>query len=361
MIAQLSVARHGDLLIVPVSIRGEQYPFILDTGSMANAIHASLADRLSPLKRSSRRYPEGSPSLYELPAATISGTELSVTGDAAQFDLDQVSRMSGHQIQGILGMGFLDGRIIDFDFDAGTVTFLKSVDRQKSAGIPVRRDSVRRPTISIELDSETRRDFIIDTGMLAPGIGEVTPSLFRALQDNGRLVLTGPPPRVTTVAGQVVSKKGRLDVFRLADFEHHGLRLTSGPVNALGLRYLSRFHMTLDLVNDQVYFRPGKRFDASPVYDASGMIVTRAGGKTVVEKIHPDGPAAAADIRVGDVITLIDKNPVDDESLFELRQFLSRPTRIVTISIARANQELERRLELRHWQTNSRLPSLDRD
>ena len=146
------------------------------------------------------------------------------------------------------------------------------------------------------------------------------------------------------------TRRGEIDVFKLGEFEHQNLRITSGQINAIGLRYLSRFKVTLDLIQDRAYFEPGQRFFASPAYDASGMIVSRLEGKTLVEKVHSDGPAAAVGLHVGDVITHVNGHAVDEHSLFTLRQALSHADKTLTLSITRTGEELQFKLPLKNWQ-----------
>ena len=129
--------------------------------------------------------------MYEFPKATLTGTELTIKGDSARFDLEQMGRMSGYDIQGILGMDFLDGRLVEIDFDAGSVTFLKSLPQMKSKSVMLGRDEFRRPTVKIEIHPDTLTPFIIDTGMSAPGIGEMTTQLFETLLTEDRIKLVG--------------------------------------------------------------------------------------------------------------------------------------------------------------------------
>ena len=350
VIAKFPVARQGDLLVIPVAIGESEYPFMLDTGAFATVLSASLAEKLGPLKRSTRSYPKGVPPMYQLPDATLAGTNLSVAGDVAKIDLEPLRHMSGYDIQGMLGMNFLKGHVIEFDFDAGSVTFLESAPKNNAKAFPLDRDVLGRRTVRIEVVPGKSSSFLIDTGMASPGIGEMTSSLFDELLDAERLNVLGPLAKTLTVGGVVSNRKAQLDVFKVGDFEHRNMRVSDGTLNGLGLFYLARYKVTLDFVNDQAFFEPGKRFSAPPEFDASGMIISRFKGKTLVDRVHPDGPAYAAEVRTGDVLTHLNGHPVNDYSLFVIRQALAQPERTLKLSFERSGEKHEYQMTLRNWQ-----------
>ncbi len=350
VIAKFAVAREGDLMLIPVVIGESEYQFLLDTGSVANVLSTSLVEKLGPLKRSARPSPKGFPPMYEMPEATLAGTNLSVTGDAAKVDLTPLCRASGHDIQGMLGMTFLKDHVIELDFDAGSVAFLNAAPKTDAKTFPLDRDPFGRGTVRLEVLPKKSIPFLIDTGMASPGVGEMTAALFDELLEAERLKVMSPKIKSLTVGGVVSNRKGQLDVFRLGEFEHRNLRVSDGTVNGLGLFYLARYKVTLDFVGDQVYFERGKHFSAPSLFDASGMILSRSDGKTFVDRVQPDEPAFVAGIREDDVLTHFNGERANGLSLFTIRQSLSRIDETVRLSFERSGESRECQLLLKNWQ-----------
>lgn len=350
VIAKFAVARQGDLLRIPVEIGGSEYEFLLDTGAMANVLDKSLAEKLGPLKRSRRSYPQGVPPLYQLPVAKLGGTDIAVTGDTALVDLAELRRMSGYDIQGLLGINFLQTFVLELDFDNGSVSFLEAAPQRKAKPFHLSRDPHDRRMLLIDILPDRSVPFLVDTGMASPGVGELTSAVFDELLEANRLTLLGPEAKTLTLAGVVSNRKAQVDVFKLAGFEHRNLRVSAGTLNGLGLRFLSRYKVTLDFVNDQAWFEPGQRFSAPAMFDSSGMIFSRTDGQTIVERVHPDGPAFAAGIKAGDVLTHLNGHPLSEHTLFTIRQVLCRPERTLKFTLERSGESHVCELTLKNWQ-----------
>lgn len=350
VIAEFRVSRSGDFLLIPVVIGNNEHLFMLDTGAVTTVLCTSLTETLPPLKRRTQLSKERLGQRYEMPDAILAATSMRVTGDVAQFDLSELRRMSGYDITGLLGMSFLDGHIMELDFDAGLVSFLAVPPKVDNHAFPIERDELNRPTIRVNFATGQSVPFVIDTGMSTLGVGEMNSSLFGGLLGDKEIVLVGPKAKTLTVSGVVTNRKGQVNTFKMGDFEHQYLRVNEGVFNGIGLDYLSRYKVTLDFVNDQAFFTPGHRFSEASEFDASGMILSRNAGETVVERVHPDGPAFAADIRPGDVVMQFNGRQVTDQSLFSLRKAFSRPDRTVALTLERSGQSRVCEFTLKNWQ-----------
>ncbi len=349
-IARFAVAKRGDVLLVPVAIREIEYAFLLDTGAMTNVLDQSLVEEIGPLSRSRRSYPKGVPQTYVFPDAKLSGTNIQVQGDTVSVNLADMRRVSGYDIRGVLGINFLQKFVIELDFDAGSVTLFEQTPALHRMPVAIERDPFNRPIVMIEVAPDDRVPFLIDTGMASPGIGEVAASTFEGLQKAARLRPLETDGKILTISGVVSNRRAQLDVFRFGDYEHHNLRLNAGTLNALGLRYLSRYKVTLDLPRHQAWFEPGKRYSNPSVFDASGLVVSRQSGKTTIDWLHPDGPAHEAGIKSGDVLTHINGQEVGAHSLFTIRQALCESGRKLGITVERSGASHDFVLALRNWQ-----------
>jgi hypothetical protein len=120
---------------------------------------------------------------------------------------------------------------------------------------------------------------------------------------------------------------------RVADFEHDDLLIREGPANALGLNYLSRFIVTFDFPNDQVYLEKGARFEVPTQVASSGLHVVRTGGDTVIDQIDQDRPVASVRMRVGDRLLEIDGREARGLSLFEINEMLTVESKTIRLVI----------------------------
>lgn len=73
----------------------------------------------------------------------------------------------------------------------------------------------------------------------------------------------------------------------------------------VGIGLLKQFHVDLDLGHDRIYLAP--RADAPPFdHDRAGARFELSGTALKVKFVSPQGPAAAAGLKVGDQVTTID-------------------------------------------------------
>jgi membrane-associated protease RseP (regulator of RpoE activity) len=78
----------------------------------------------------------------------------------------------------------------------------------------------------------------------------------------------------------------------------------------VGIGLLKQFHVDLDLGRDRIYLAP--RGDAPPFeHDRAGLRLERTANALKVVFVSPQGPAAAAGLKVGDQITAVDGRKVD--------------------------------------------------
>jgi len=132
-----SAPRHQ--IVVQVTLDG-QGPFnmLLDTGTDPAAIDAELARRLRAPVDSTLHQGEGAGSgpieafEWDMVRVRLGAIEAD-TVPAAALDLSQIGHKLGTPIHGVLGFGFLEGRIVQIDYPRHRVRFLRrwpSVSRQ---------------------------------------------------------------------------------------------------------------------------------------------------------------------------------------------------------------------------------------
>jgi hypothetical protein len=353
IVAEIAVARQGDLLLVPVTIGGRKVKFVLDTGAVATVLDSSVAKQIGPLTPSQKNYSADFPEMFQLPESTIDGSDLHLTGDAACFDLSDLRTASGHDVGGLIGMNFLKRHVLQIDFDRGWLRFLKPDTVDLPMGTLMSRDRFNRPMLGVELIAGQTTSMLIDTGMAAPGVGEVNQAIFNELLVDRRVTIKGPAARTATVAGESIGRKGKLDRFQFSRFEHEQLGIREGTVNAVGLNFLSRYAITMDFPNDMLYLEKSNRFPAKTAFDRSGLVVLRLDGKTKVDKVHHDGPAFASGIQEGDEILRVAGERADVYTMLQLRRLLAKEDQRVHLVVRHGGEVREIDLLLEDWQHES--------
>jgi C-terminal processing protease CtpA/Prc len=117
--------------------------------------------------------------------------------------------------------------------------------------------------------------------------------------------------------------------------------------NRLGLRYLSRFNLTIDFPNKLLYVNEGKSFDKRDETDLSGLHLVRKSGQTVADFIDADSAAERSGLKNGDIVLTIDDLDAVKASLFDLRHVLCQENRTVHVTTERDGERHESTLELR--------------
>jgi hypothetical protein len=307
ILEQFDVHEDGDALLVPITIKGQTFSFLLDTGSSSTIFDMTLRGLLG--KRAvvaSLISPNGvtTSETFEPPAAKLGRIDLELPGPVPARDLKMYRSISGHPIYGILGLDFLRRHIIQIDFDNKKLAILDSATTAISS-LPIRYDENRLPRVNISLQGWGEEAFVIDTGMVGPGSGAARIEMIQKL---ARRKLAAPVTHLLTQSELGVQALEDWHVARtsLGNFCHEKLIYTGAKECILGLTYWTRYRVTLDFPNERLYLEPGRRFAFPDSKDLSGMHLLRLEGKTIVASLDEDCAAIKTGIQLGDEIACID-------------------------------------------------------
>ena len=112
---------------------------------------------------------------------------------------------------------------------------------------------------------------------------------------------------------------------------------------------LKRFAVTLDYDNSVMYLKPVKgRVEDLDTFDESGMWINSADGGFEVVSVSSDGPAQAAGLQKGDVITAVNERPVSGLPLYAFRERLRNesPGTVLKLTIRRGAATVTAKLKL---------------
>jgi hypothetical protein len=339
----------GDCLIVPVTIKGKNYPFIVDTGATGTVYDISLRPLMGARSKSQSVDTADTTLLLETrmpPEGSVGKLPLPREQPAPVCDMTLMRTVVGEDVRGVLGMDFLGRYVVRIDFDASTLTFQKRVHLHTGTALPLHIDK-DEGTVYIDaqvFDSGPPVRFLVDTGY-SGGEGDIEAGLFDTL---GRLGKLDP---VEDQLGTTPSHShrclfGRLDCLSCGPFALRRALISSGKLSVLGLGFWSRFHVTFDFPGACVYLRKGNGFARPQSINCSGLHIHRPGHATAVAAVDMESAAARAGIKSGDILIAINGLPAERTRLFTLRQHFCQAGKCLSMTLNRGGKELKMLLPL---------------
>jgi hypothetical protein len=337
----------GGEIIVPLTLKGKSYPFLLDTGSTMSIFDDSL---LTPDTRTEAVTPGGRTglSLAPAPAAFVGRLPFPRNSRVGVHSLFREEREKhGLKIWGFLGMDFLADYAVRIDFDQGWVAFLRP-------GRPVRGHRLpltwlrSTPHVQARVFRGEPIWFLIDTGKLGAGSGILDSVSCRTAQHQGKLKSAGQVAS-TTAAGTRTRSIGWLNSLKIGPFEHTRLNFMEGMEgcgSSLGLDFWSRYQVTFDFPTKCVYLRKSSRHSAADRIDGSGLRILLNKGRAFVVDVADRSPAAKAGIRKGDEVVSIAGRKAAGANMTVLRRLLYGEGRTVRLVLQRGEKKREVPLRL---------------
>lgn len=323
VIEEFEVLRNGEPMLLPVTIRGRRYSFVLDTGCVFCAVDSTLR----PLLRASAvRHPVDRQRLLDfrnLDDAYLGATRVPVQSDAMCLDLPApVAGLSGQRIHGILGMTFLQRHVVKIDFTAGRIAFMKSVPASERWDFTIKytpsTDEATRPVWELDIGAGRRLPFLIDTGMATHHAIDLESKVFEELVEQNRIshLYVGSS---RSIFGLEPGRRGTMDSLGPTFWKKTPVLVGEGEQNLLGLGFLRGLVMVFDFPKKEIYVRI-----LQSDIDISGAEVVRNGRETIVQRVAFDSQAWWWGLREGDRLLSIDGENCGAIGLLELQKRLSQ-------------------------------------
>jgi hypothetical protein len=338
----------GSPVVLPVCVAGDVRWFVLDSGTSVHMFDVSLRQHLgTPLGTASGQVGGVSGIEFEkirIPPMRVGRIRLSPEPNdlAVSFDFAPVRQVLDHDVRGLLGTPFFRGRLVEIDYDQGVVRVAKRdmVDRIQGTLLNLRMDNFGVPWVDGLRVANRVESFAVDTG--SNGQISLHKWLFEALAREDQLEIDPISSRMETLAGCQSTRCGWLSEFSCAGFSHRDLLVEEGSSNSLGLAYLSRFVVIIDLSGNRMYLRAGNQFDRQDRIDRSGMVVEKVEGVLKVREVEEEGPAFAAGIRVGDKVLAIDGKACEHMGRNDFHGYLrDAEGRMLTVTVIRQNESIK--------------------
>ncbi len=335
VLAEFQVAKHGDVLLVPVSLGEETLTFMVSTNTYFSVVDSEFEQLWKARQReavASRQ--DGN----DVPLAKV-GELVVPRSHRVQFhDLSFLETVTGYKIAGVLGIDFLYPYVLEVDFDDGRLRFLKQVP--ENAGAPRTfqlRDNIPLPLIELNVPGLGLTPFSVHLGsILRMGL---EPTSFRTLRRFHQADVVSEA-QFKNELGQVSrSRIAILPELRIAGDTMAEVAVAETSSNVIGLDFLSRFRVTFDFANHQLYLAPGQLYRSPPDWNRNGLRCLRRDGEVIAELVDQGSPAEIMGMEPGDVIIEVNEVPVDEMTLWQLRKLFHRDAESVTI-VARRDLEL---------------------
>jgi hypothetical protein len=340
VVERFAVAKGGDGLLLPVTVQGKKYHFILDTASTLNMFDSSFS--LGRPKESVDLKTTGRTArlqLFDAPDASLGGLSLRTDELVGALDLERLRQASGYDIRGVIGMRFLRQWVVRCDFDRGEVLFLRSAGRDSGLALALSFED-NLAYVLASLPGRRKEFFVLDTGGVGNYAAEVGSRLFDALANDGVLKVSGKVMH-ESAGGTTTQRLGRVEDLTLGEFTVTNAIVGESTGNQLGLGFLSRFVVTFDFPRNTVYLKRGKLFGIPHSRDRSGLHILRRKDRSVVDSVDKDSPAAVAGFLAGDIVTRVDDVMADGLSLFELRKMFNGEPKTRRVLVRRGDNEME--------------------
>lgn len=287
VIETVDVGINAKAIFLPVTIDGQKWWFLVDTGCCETVVDREVAIHVGLIDRQDPKLKERWKGAYRTLNASVGKTRIPLKCMAMCFDLAHLRRCyNSFPLCGILGMDFLRRHVIGIDLDAGKLSFLKSVPESSGSQLKLSRDSDDCPILSVEIAKDKAVWFVVDTGCAGPYAGALEKSIFTDLLDQSHLTVVPGRVAIMTFYGLTICDQAKLDVFQIGSFEHASLKFHDDDSdNLLGMGYLSRYVVTLDFLNDSLYLKEGKRF-AEPAASTGSRASAKKPDRTDKPAVH---------------------------------------------------------------------------
>jgi len=330
LLAEFSVATGDEPILLPVTMNGKTYKFLLDTGANRTTFDKKLEPLLGDPKHIMEAELENGEKhqmkVFYAPDASVGPLSLQDAGPVFCEDLVSLREATGVEIDGALGNTILGRVAVQIDFDNGKVRFYEnpSFKPEPTWGQPNVMEILPSgvPVIVVNLAGDIQNVMLVDSGY--GDIGMLPAGLFDLIR-KGKNMPTATSKHLRRNSEIVESVVGRIDDISVGENRYSGMTFDRSEANIslLGLGFLARHMVTFDFINDKLYLKKGKKFDQPDEIDMSGLHLLKKTNGIVVHSVDENSPAAKAGIQSDDILRRINNVDVNTLSLSNLRRQLS--------------------------------------
>jgi hypothetical protein len=328
----VAIDLNNNHVVVPVEWGGARTWFVLDTGAPRTFVDLTRARQLGLSERSGLNATgagAGSTAGAVLATSTVvrvpaEPNAVDVSADAA-FDMSDLSKHAGREIDGVLGADFIETHVLAIDYEHRQLRLHDEAtfqDAGRGMTVPLHfrnRFPMVHAAIRTSATDAFDVDAILDVGATA-AVTITTPIVvshdlvarLRAgpLQTVGRGVGGFTEGRLARLSGLDIGDVRLTNLVTSLAAPNGGVMSTTSLFEAnIGGGLMRHFTMVFDYRRSRVTFEPNGAFAEPFDVDMSGLSLTTAGAPfddVEVEVVRDASPGSAAGFAVGDRIVSID-------------------------------------------------------
>jgi PDZ domain len=344
VLASFDVPKHGDFLVLPVTIDGQTYKFGVDTGATRTIFDISLRQHtgepgeklngkssLGKALEVETRYPlDAQLGELDLDLPCDAGWRVRLFGiipfeykhrlPVPLLDLSALRKLTGYDIRGIIGMDILRQHVVRIDFEKGKLWLLKAATDGTEPRAKIAWDKNGLPTVEARVADKALEPFLIDTGHGGGAMaGDVERQIFQDLVQRKMVCDVEDDQSANDFSGnEKKTQSGMPQSFEMGIFKHDDLLFAAGDRCILGLSYWSRYVVTLDFPNSVIYLTPVPHYQLRiQRHCSSGVSLVGVNGSIMVDTVKQGTAAARAGVQAGDIIMAIDNQSMRGASVFD--------------------------------------------
>lgn len=363
---------HNNLIVVPVILNNRlPLKFIIDTGVRTAILTQKVYSDILNLSYT-RKYSLSGPGGQKLVDAFITSN---VTFDmpgvhgqghsmlVLQEDYLELKNSMGTDVHGILGYELFSRFVVMIDYEAKKMTLMRPENfkpKKSYQALPIRIEDTKpfvELIISVRDSAQMTAKFLVDTGA-SHGL---------LIEEDSDKRLRMPDKNISSIlgrgiAGIITGKISRTKSLKFGKYELNDL-ITSFPDDyayrdsvgsknftprngSVGGDLLSRFTVIFNFPGEMMYIKKNASFKKKFYYSLSGITLRAKGPKLreyEISDVRTNTTAAAAGLKVGDVIVSVNGVSVADYELSYVNNFFnSKPGRKIKVEILRNGEKMKK-------------------
>ena len=349
------------LIILKVTISGEAYDFLLDTGA-PNVISKELAQKLELSNIFEQQVvdsqnEEANLGFLLIKKLGIGGINFLNTG-AVVADLKQSKELECLQINGFIGSNLMRKAVWKFDYENQIITISNSVASlnisESSEKIPFFTDITGIPIIDITLNGVKEKNVIVDLG----SNGDITLSK----KTFNKLVDTDPTISRTVSFGSSssglygIGAKDSIQHALISDISFGDVALKNTVVEftnesaiTIGTNYFKNYDLIINWFDKEIIVTKKKEYDNSSLI-SYGFSFNNKNDRLIVGGIYNNSSADHAGLKINDIILKIDTKKygvltADQWCNIIENGLFNEEKSTITVIVLRQNEELTFHLE----------------
>jgi hypothetical protein len=355
-------------IFMPGSV-GQSGPlwFVLDTGDKFGVIDVDRARALGlqlqgqiPIGGAGSGLLKGS--FVKDGTMTLKGLESAPQKLSLAIPLEEMSRVLGHDFDGILGQDFIGQFVLEIDYISSRVVLHDKnsyVYSGQGDAIPITFNMAGHPQAT-GLIVEPGRDPV--EGTFAIDIGYGGSLLVNSSFVEKNQLLTPTKKTIAAIAGIGVGGEskaliGRVNAFKLGRFVidnpvvsfSQDVQGAATAMNVIGADILKKFKVFLDYGRNRIILEPNSQFADVIEYHKSGLFLRGNGSdhrEITVMSIIENSPASDTGIQKGDTLVAIDGRPATEFTLSQINQMLKQE-KLFLLRFKRSEEFIEVKLKPR--------------